>query len=297
MVDKSRRAFLTTPQRVVSNASAADRQDPPPRFAQVSIERAPVAKDGTPKPAGVSTRCTCHPDGRFVAEGAPLRWLLNIAYGYRPPTKLQIAEDDRLFLATKYNVNADAGSPYEPPKRQGVLPADAAAMLRTMLEEYFGLRATLTRTSGDVFELHLAREDRTLGPNLRPAEAAVSDNDGSEGRFRDLRRVRTVENGLELRRASMSALSTFLARCPAVGATVVDRTGLTGEYDVDLRFAGSRGRTLYESADVLPPLAQALEDQLYLKLCRIPGAHPVLIVTRVTPTQHPSITPVPIETL
>ncbi len=64
---------------------------------------------------------------------------------------------------------------------------------------------------------------------------------------------------------------------PADGRVVVDRTGLTGDYEFTLRYAPD-GRTT--SSDV-PSLFTALEEQLGLKL--VPDRAPlqVLVIDRI----------------
>jgi uncharacterized protein (TIGR03435 family) len=75
-----------------------------------------------------------------------------------------------------------------------------------------------------------------------------------------------------------------------IGRPVVDKTGLTGVYDFNLRYEG--GSAALPSADAAsdpePTLFEAFEKQLGLKLEAKKGPVEVLVVDRVnrTPTEN-----------
>ena len=78
-----------------------------------------------------------------------------------------------------------------------------------------------------------------------------------------------------------------------VGTSVIDGTGLTGRFDIELSWADtSDGRTgipldANDTQDRGPSLSNALEDQLGLKLQRANGMAEVLVVDRIErPTQN-----------
>ena len=77
-----------------------------------------------------------------------------------------------------------------------------------------------------------------------------------------------------------------------VGRVVVDRTGLTGPYDLDLNWTPDQmpQGTLPPGAPPLPPIDPngpsiftALQEQLGLKLDSIKGPVDVLVIDRVEP--------------
>jgi uncharacterized protein (TIGR03435 family) len=72
-----------------------------------------------------------------------------------------------------------------------------------------------------------------------------------------------------------------------VGTSVIDQTGLTGRFDIELSWAdtsdGPRGITLdpNETQDRGPSLGNALQEDLGLKLQRVRGMAEVLVVDRI----------------
>jgi uncharacterized protein (TIGR03435 family) len=78
--------------------------------------------------------------------------------------------------------------------------------------------------------------------------------------------------------AAISGLAGMLGG--VLGQPVVDRTGLTGLYDIDFKAAPPAGRVGGAQSE-LPPISTALEDQLGLKLERARGQVDVLIVDRI----------------
>ena len=66
----------------------------------------------------------------------------------------------------------------------------------------------------------------------------------------------------------------------ALGRPVIDKTGLTGRFDIDFRAAPPGGREGSPGA-ALPPIPTALEDQLGLKLERCRGSVEVLVIDRL----------------
>jgi uncharacterized protein (TIGR03435 family) len=87
------------------------------------------------------------------------------------------------------------------------------------------------------------------------------------------------------RSASMNALATELGE--AAGRPVVDRTGLIGEFDLDLRYAPDLNVVPEPNASVLPGLSTALQDQLGLRLEGGRGPVDFLVIDRVLmPTEN-----------
>ena len=72
----------------------------------------------------------------------------------------------------------------------------------------------------------------------------------------------------------------------ASGRPVVDKTGLTGKYDISLHWAPDLGASSPGSAppdDTLPSIYTALEDHLGLKLEPTKGTIPTLIIDHIEP--------------
>ena len=63
---------------------------------------------------------------------------------------------------------------------------------------------------------------------------------------------------------------------------MVDKTGLTGKYDFDLKTYQTRSSERKDSeTNPWPPLEDAIQDQLGLKLVSAKGPVPVLVIDHV----------------
>jgi uncharacterized protein (TIGR03435 family) len=71
---------------------------------------------------------------------------------------------------------------------------------------------------------------------------------------------------------------------------VIDKTGLTGKYDFVLKFMGGRLQDRppdFDDKDATPPMDQALEDQLGLKIETGKGPLKMLVIDHVEkPTEN-----------
>jgi uncharacterized protein (TIGR03435 family) len=153
-----------------------------------------------------------------------------------------------------------------------------------------------------VYSLVLARPDRKLGARLRPFEGecmepgAVPDSlkappwlaptpDSSKGPNPCM--LFTGVGRLSARGTMLSALSSTLARFPAVSRRVIDRTGLTGQFDFDLEWTPmvtsvpAAPGVPDRPPETGPNLFTALQEQLGLKLESTKEAVPVLVIDSV----------------
>jgi uncharacterized protein (TIGR03435 family) len=76
----------------------------------------------------------------------------------------------------------------------------------------------------------------------------------------------------------VNALSQFI---PDIDRMVVDRTGLTGAFDVDLHWAPASTAAAPSSRSEYPSLFAALEEQLGVKVERTSGPVDVLLIDHV----------------
>jgi uncharacterized protein (TIGR03435 family) len=142
-------------------------------------------------------------------------------------------------------------------------------MLRSLLADRFKLVVHKETREKPAFALGLARPDGKLGPSLRPSEVDCSPGNrdrvpkGSCG-------FRAGRGFLSSRSATMGMLASELI---LTGRLVVDRTGLTGSYDLDLRWTPDEFETSSE-------LITALREQLGLKLEAIRAPVEVIVVDK-----------------
>jgi uncharacterized protein (TIGR03435 family) len=67
----------------------------------------------------------------------------------------------------------------------------------------------------------------------------------------------------------------------AAGRSVIDRTGLSGTFDVDLRYARSNAPAAAGDDNPLPTVFTALQEQLGLKLEPSKGPFEVVVIDKV----------------
>jgi uncharacterized protein (TIGR03435 family) len=126
----------------------------------------------------------------------------------------------------------------------------------------------------DRFRLEFHRETKT-----RPEYALVVAKGGPKLQAAAEDEHLSSSQGDRLLKGSALPVSTLASMLiSVVGAPVLDQTGLTGKYDVDLKFA-----PLLETAvedENLPDIFAALQDKLGLKLEAIKGPVEVLVIDR-----------------
>ncbi len=193
-------------------------------------------------------------------------------------------------------------------------------MLRALLADRFRLTTHKETRELPIFALTFARNDRTLGPQLRrsatdcAALAAARGRRGSGGQGAaggpDGRGVAPAvpmplapgerpSCGMRIGPGTIVAGGNQLSQFASVLSTwvnriVVDRTGLTGGYDIDLQwtpdqmpfgFGGDRpaGAVPAPSDPNRPSIFTALQEQLGLKLDSQKGPVEVLVIDHVEP--------------
>jgi uncharacterized protein (TIGR03435 family) len=166
------------------------------------------------------------------------------------------------------------------------------SMGRSLLEDRFKLKMHRETREGRIYTLLLAREDGTLGPRLTRSTVECPAIFGGRSRSRTLNRFRSQEDGLppcvavrSRRRIQgngiqmdvlASALGTMLREA------VVDRTGLTGTFNVDLEVTrDSRTTQPPEAPTRAERIFISLQDQLGLKVEPTKGPVDVLVIDHV----------------
>jgi uncharacterized protein (TIGR03435 family) len=260
---------------MVSGALAvASAQQPIGRsaFEVVSIKRS--APDALPG------RASLLPGGRYVLQNGPMRVLFGIAY---PSPTNEVLNAPDWLTRDNYDVTGVA----EP---TATFP-QVAEMLKPMFADRMQLAMHYEMHERPVYDLVVASSDGKFGPDLRRSSincaavlAARARNEvpqppPSAGPVPPCT-VRQRAGSLEANAWSMALLAGALRF--GAGRVVVDRTGLTGAYDLKLEWAPDPADT----ADSRPSLFSALREQLGLKLqeSRAPFQIPVIDrIERPTP--------------
>jgi uncharacterized protein (TIGR03435 family) len=227
---------------------------------------------------------TSSPD-RYNRFNISLRGLMQDAYGLQ---SYQIAGGPEWVAgAVRFDVMAKASS--VPTREQMRL------MVQHMLRERFALRTHKESREMPIYVLRTARADGRLGAKLtrtlvdcaaleadrnRKGEAASPPplRAGERPVCRSLQTARPGASGLTLHYQGSGIDSGEFAAwlSPYLGRTVIDRTGLSGDFDIDLAFSlgGNPGAPVDETVSIFA----ALPEQLGLKVDADRGPVEVLVI-------------------
>ena len=234
---------------------------------QFEVASIRINPDSTARP-----RVTVTPTGQYTATATTVVEMIRYAYGIQLP---HIVGGPGWVRTTRFDVVA---RPERPPSGG---PDAVRPYVRTLLEARFGLRIREDLRESDAFILTLARPG-TMGPRLQPTTAdCAAPQPAPDGppppRAREgwppcgLVSVRnptetSPQSGERSLRWSAITMSGFAASLySAVGAPVIDQTGLSGAYDLEYSYVPlPAGATA--SVPEGPNLLSALEEQLGLRL-------------------------------
>ncbi len=113
-------------------------------------------------------------------------------------------------------------------------PAQLAQMISALLADRFALRAHTERRAVNVYVLKVARDDGRLGPRLRRSDPACVKAALDRQPFPPECRP-TATSGMEYR-AMQIADFTRLLSAARIDRPVLDRTGLSGHFDLQVDF-------------------------------------------------------------
>ena len=223
------------------------------------------------------------PPGRLQATNVPLRFLIRNAYRIPEP---RIVGGPDWIGTDRFDVVATTSM-------EGLTADSRRQMLRALLAERFRLTAHTETRELPIYSLLLVRSNGTLGPNLKASSTVCAPGASRMAGAR-------VECGLLVSQSPASAslrgggipfgdfvrmLGDYLDR------PVVDGTGLTGAFDLELQFTADRGAvpgsaapgglTAARSPDEIPSIFTAVQEQLGLRLEATKGPAEVLVIDRV----------------
>jgi uncharacterized protein (TIGR03435 family) len=215
------------------------------------------------------------PGGRFSALNIPLVWLIESAYGLG---HYQLDGGPSWIHTERFDVIAKAETEIPKPLADA-LPGPFHFMLRALLAERFKLVVHHEKRQRPVYELHLSRSNGSLGRGLRKSgfDCATAERTVG-GRLRPQNDGRPT-CGMSMRGPNIAAHAITMSQLVTVieaqvHRPVVDRTGLSGLFDVDFQWAVNGADTSK------PSIFTALQEQLGLKLVSADGDVDVLIVDR-----------------
>jgi uncharacterized protein (TIGR03435 family) len=162
------------------------------------------------------------------------------------------------------------------------------AMLRSLLEDRFHLKAHVETKTLPVYELVVAKGGSKLTPAAPdpPPSPDAKPDDPPKNRGRMMMSSNTFE-GTDI------PINSFVANLAyIVSRTVIDKTGLTGKYDMKLKWTPedqvmSAGSSSGANTDSGPSIFTALEEQLGLRLVSSKGPVDTLVIDHVEmPTEN-----------
>jgi uncharacterized protein (TIGR03435 family) len=253
-----------------------------PTFEVVSIKPAP------PNATGMMVG---NPGGRFVMQNGDARMLIQMAY---PSATNELVGVPAWVRSDRFDVEARSSlaAPTEEQRTQ---------MMRAMMADRFKLAAHYEPKEIDSFALTLAREDGKLGPQIHPAAfdcaALAKARAAGEQPPPPVKADGSPACGSRGSPGKVMFGSTTMAGfagaiSSAAGRHVVDKTGLTGRYDMILEYTARASRDAPAGAAVptpeeRPDIATALREQLGLKLVPEKTTVQVVVVDHIEkPTEN-----------
>lgn len=236
-------------------------QSPPPTAAVAGQLRFEVASVKQNKSGDQRITMNALPTGRITAVNVPLNNLIRNAYQLQPHEMVEGSRLPSWVNSDRWDIVAQA------PPNTGQL--EWRAMLQNLLVERF--RLVLQREVREMpsYALVVARSDRRLGPQLTPSaldcaalDAAALASGGAPGRVQ-LCGLEIGPAGISGRGVQMSRLVRGLS--PPAGRYVVDATGLTERFDLELKWTDPTAAAADPAADTAA-LFTAVQEQLGLRL-------------------------------
>lgn len=204
-------------------------------------------------------------DERYLATNVSLKLLLQSAYDIKPDLIFSLpqwTEDARFDIEAKV---------LDPATVKHLTREQREGMVRQLLEDRFGLKAHVEQKTLPVFDLIIAKSGSKLTQS--PPDLPSPNGRGTG--------VNSHNNDISAHDIEMSGFANVLSQ--QVERTVIDKTGLTGKYDLDLKFSrDDSSASAHTDIDDSPSIFAALEEQLGLKLQAGKGAVDTLVVDQIT---------------
>jgi len=271
-----------------SFAAPAGGVDAPDPNVPLYFEAASV-KPSDPK-AGPGAGIRRQPGGRFNTFNTPVRLLITFAYQIQ---NYQLVGGPDWIGNTRYDIVAKMdGDP--PAVRPGTGADHMMLATRTLLTERFKLKVHRETRELDIYALMMAKPDGKPGPALKTASGdcspeAFAARRGAPPPTPGQGPVCGIQ-GLPGRIRFGGYPLTLFAQTISnqVGRAVVDRTGLAGNWDFEMKYASPPpngplppGVELPASDPDAPDLFTAIREQLGLKLEATKGPVEVLVVDSI----------------
>jgi uncharacterized protein (TIGR03435 family) len=226
-----------------------------------------------------------------------VRELIRDAYGHRNRARSEMIGLPAWADEERYNIEARAGQQFPASTSLG-LPAAGEMALRALLADRLKLKVRVETQRRAIYELVVRRADGRLGGNLVPSKgecrpffqreavnAGLVILDPAQGQPQPLRPcpLGVGSTGITAENMTMTDWVRILSMRPQLNRTVVDRTGLTGGFDITLTYFDPADPTSLRdlSSNPLPAIKPLLEGQLGLTLREAEGPVEILVIENV----------------
>jgi uncharacterized protein (TIGR03435 family) len=270
----------------------AQTPEPLPRFEVASV-----------KPSTGPTGERGQPGGRYLATRS-VKFFIADAFFFGTPLQMsRVIGGPEWIESALYEINAQAGTPWQ--RSPDGPPRELFLMIRSLLQERFKLKTHMETRELPVYELVLARADKSPGPELRrstdcdallaalqagtPPPPRQPNEPPPCGAMRGPARV--LAGGLPMTQfANMLTFVIADANGPAGrddARLVIDKTGLSGRFAFTLAWTPEKmpERTPPPGIPPIdpngPPLVTALQEQLGLKLQAARSRMDVVVVDSI----------------
>ena len=253
-------------------------QTPQPSFEAASIK--------TNKSNSLGMRLGM-PTGRLSGANVTLGLLIRSAYQL---PDFRVVGGPAWIEIDRFDVEATAGA--------AVSSEQIRAMARTLLEDRFRLKAHTETRELPIYVLSFARRDAKLGDQIKPSGVECRPITPPAGApLPPPPPPGPAPSGVQqcpsmLTPGHVSARKLTIARFASalslfVSRDIVDKTSLSGEFDLDLHWLPDQmpsvtsGRLFSPIDSTAPPLSTAIQEQLGLKLESSRGPVEVLVIESV----------------
>jgi uncharacterized protein (TIGR03435 family) len=244
------------------------------------------------KPGGNAVGLLPSPNG-LIARNATLQMLVTAAYGVQ---NYQVSGGPSWFTSDRYDIDAKMQASVAD-ALQKLTPAQRTIarqqMLQALLADRFKLSIRRATSELPVYSLVISKN----GSRIKPANSGDAYLDGLRDREGHARGAGAtmigVNNGaLTLTGQAVPIANLIKLLAPYVDRPIVDKTGLTGNFDFYLQFTANQGSLQASGGDGssgappssdtnAPYLLTAVQEQLGLKLESSRGPVEMIVIDRV----------------
>ena len=235
--------------RALLKPEAGASQSKPSRFEVASVKRVPERDRGL-------TSISSPGEPEFRAHNVTLEALTGYAFGV--DSGRQIVNEPSWMSSEQYDIAAKVEND------QKLSYEQLKPLVQQLLQERFHFTYHRETRQRKGFALVVAKN----GPRLHASSG------GGYNAY-------ILPTGISAKDVSLETLAALLTR--PVGEPVIDRTGIKGKFDIDLKYDSNE-----TSDSALPALPTALEEDLGLKLVHQEVAEEVIVVDHVdrVPTEN-----------